>query len=114
MTVKALDDPSLKLNEADVSAGSALYMACVACHGRNLISAGSPAPDLRESRVALNPDSLWTVLHDGTLLPNGMPRFEMFTRDQVGQLFAYIRAVAREALANDKSQGNTPLPAGRP
>jgi len=99
MHVAAVDDPALKLDPADVAAGHALFMACAVCHGHNLNSTGGPAPDLRESRIALHPDGLWTVVHDGTLLPRGMPQFPDLTRAQMMQIYAYIRAGAREALA---------------
>src|ERR1700730_6352971 len=98
MKVNAIDDPSIEIKDTDVATGHALYIACAACHGRDLVSTGSPAPDLRESRLALNPTALWTVVHDGTLIQNGMPSNPMFTRDQVMQIFAYIRAGARKAL----------------
>jgi quinohemoprotein ethanol dehydrogenase len=68
-----------------------------------LVSSGAPAPDLRESQLAVNPDSFWTLLHDGPLLQNGMPRFETLTREQAMQLYAYIRAGAREVLSTRKS-----------
>jgi quinohemoprotein ethanol dehydrogenase len=77
-------------------------MACAACHGRDLVAVGAPAPDLRESPIALNPDSLWQVVHDGALMEHGMPRYEMFTRPQVMQIYAYVRAGAREALGGAK------------
>jgi quinohemoprotein ethanol dehydrogenase len=105
MTVQALDDPSYRLNPRDVAAGRALFGACAVCHGRELESAGAPAPDLRASRIALNPASLWAVIHDGALLPNGMPRFETLTRKQVMDIYAYIRAGARTAIA---AQSNAP------
>jgi quinohemoprotein ethanol dehydrogenase len=97
-TVHALDDPKLQLSPADVAAGRQLYMNCVLCHGRDLVASGGPAPDLRESGLALDRDSLWSVLHDGALIQQGMPRFENLTRTQVDQLYAYIRAGARAAL----------------
>jgi quinohemoprotein ethanol dehydrogenase len=99
MKVHALDDPSIQISEGDVPAGRALVNSvCVACHGLNLESSGTPAPDLRESGIALHPESLWSVLHEGTLMSRGMPRFETLTREQVRQIHAYIRAGAREAL----------------
>jgi quinohemoprotein ethanol dehydrogenase len=97
LSVNALDDPALQLDAADVKAGHALFLQCAICHGLNLISTGSPAPDLRESAIALRRESLWTVLHDGTLLPLGMPRFEALTETEVRQIHAYIRAGARAA-----------------
>jgi quinohemoprotein ethanol dehydrogenase len=109
MSVKALDDPSLKLDEADVRAGHALYIMCAPCHGLNLISTGAPAPDLRESALALRRESFWTMLHEGTLLSGGMPRFDTLSEEQVKQIHAYIRAGARKALAAPaawKPEGN--------
>jgi quinohemoprotein ethanol dehydrogenase len=97
MTVKPVDDPTIRIKPADVDAGRALFMACALCHGRDLVGAGAPGPDLRESQIALDPDSFWSVVHDGALLQSGMPRFEMLTHEQVTQIYAYIRAGAREA-----------------
>jgi quinohemoprotein ethanol dehydrogenase len=98
-SVKAVDDPTFQINETDVHAGHALYtLVCSACHGLNLHSAGAPGPDLRESHLALTEEGVWSAVHDGTLLPRGMPAFAMFTREQVRQIHAYIRAEAREAL----------------
>jgi quinohemoprotein ethanol dehydrogenase len=103
MKVHAVDDPSIQINDADVVAGRAMANSiCVACHGLNLVSSGTPAPDLRESGIALYEESLWTVLHQGTLMSRGMPRFETLTREQVRQIHAYIRAGAREVLGTRK------------
>lgn len=101
-TVHAVDDPSIKIDEADVAAGAKLAMQCLACHGPELRSGGAPGPDLRESHVAMDYDALWSILHEGALLEKGMPRFEYFTRDQVRQIYAYIRARARDALGTRK------------
>ena len=98
LAVNAVDDPSLQLKQADVAAGRGLYLMCAACHGRNLVSTGAPAPDLRESHLALSPQSFWSVVHDGSLIQYGMPRFEALTREQAMQIYDYIRAGARQAL----------------
>ena len=98
-TVHPLDDPALVLDPAEVAAGDRLYhLGCQGCHGGHTQSSGAPGPDLRESAIALDPDAMWSVLHDGALLPRGMPRFAHFTREQVGQLHAYVRARARAEL----------------
>jgi quinohemoprotein ethanol dehydrogenase len=102
MAVHAVDVPSLKLDEADVQEGQALSVNCAACHGPAFRSAGSPAPDLRESQLALSEGSVWVVVHDGALIERGMPRFEMLTRDEVHKIYAYLRATAREALVPSK------------
>jgi quinohemoprotein ethanol dehydrogenase len=98
-TVHALDDPTLKLNEADVAAGRVLSVQCAACHGVGLQATGTPGPDLRESAIALKIDSFTTLLKSGALLDQGMPRFQQLTDDQIRQLHAYIRAKAREVLS---------------
>jgi quinohemoprotein ethanol dehydrogenase len=109
MTVKALDDPSLQLNDADVQAGHAMFnLACATCHGLNLKGAGGPGPDLRESSVALTEDGIWSVVHDGHLISRGMPRIAMLPKQQVKQIYEYIRAGAREALASTKAPNAKP------
>jgi quinohemoprotein ethanol dehydrogenase len=106
-SVKALDDPSLKFSESDIEQGHAVYnLACGTCHGLNLRAAGAPGPDLRESRLALTEDGLWAVVHDGALIARGMPQIAMLGRPQAHQIYAYIRAGARQALA-DKDAGAT-------
>ncbi len=109
-TVNAVDDPSLVLDEKAVAEGRALSVMCIACHGADLVGAGSPGPDLRESRLALSAESLWSVLHYGSLAPRGMPAFPMLSRAQVSSLQAAIRAAARESLGTRKpgEQGGIP------
>jgi quinohemoprotein ethanol dehydrogenase len=98
-----VDDASLKIDPVDVSPGHVLFtMNCAACHGLNAASAGAPAPDLRESPVAMDHDSLWSVVHDGALVQAGMPRFDKLDAAQVRQIHAYIRARARETIAAAK------------
>lgn len=107
-SVVAIDDPSVSFDEADVEPGRKIFSGyCRACHGRDVVSAGAPAPDLRESRLALHRESLWAVLHDGALLSKGMPRFAMLSETQSRQLHAYIRARAQETLGKRQ-----PSPAG--
>ena len=92
---------AFNIRDVDVAAGRSLFfMDCAMCHGRDLVSAGAPAPDLRESQIALNPDSFWTIVHEGASLQRGMPRFEMFGKAQMNQLYVYIRSRARVALEN--------------
>ena len=102
MSVHALDDPSIKLNPADVAAGYDMILACAACHGRNLVATGGPAPDLRESAIALNPDTFYKVVHDGALMSRGMPSYP-FARPQIMQLWSYVRSRARETIAEQKA-----------
>jgi quinohemoprotein ethanol dehydrogenase len=97
VTVK--DDPAEVLDPQQVAMGKAMFLACAACHGRNAVGTGGPAPDLRESAVPLSPEAFWTVVHDGTLIERGMPGISMFGKPQVEALRQYIRASARAGLA---------------
>jgi len=97
-SVHPVDDPSIKIDAADAAAGEPLFTAhCSGCHGLNAVSAGAPAPDLRESAVATNCDSLWTAVHDGVFLKKGMARLDQLDGAQVGKICAYIRSRARAA-----------------
>ena len=108
-TVHALDMPQLVIDPAQVKDGLMAYQGnCAYCHGRLLQSAGSPAPDLRESAVALTWDSFHTVLKDGTLLPRLMPKFDRMPERQMQAIYQYIRAGARQALKDASSEKNIP------
>ncbi len=100
MTLHALDDPSIVLDDGRVAAGAAVYDAnnCQMCHGHHLVSSGSPGPDLRESAMALNEQSLLAVLKRGALAARGMPLFDALSDQDVHDLFMYIRAASRESL----------------
>ncbi len=105
MTLHPVDDPKLSLAPADVSAGAGVFMMhCAGCHGKNLVASGAPGPDLRESQLALDPNAIWQVAHDGALAQQGMPPFPELTREQVRQIHAYIRAGARAALSGKSAQ----------
>lgn len=106
MTIHAVDDPSLVINEADVAAGRDLSVQCAACHGVGFNSPGAPGPDLRESGIALRLDTLSQLLKSGALMQYGMPRFQNLTDEQIRQLHSYIRARAREALGTRKETGD--------
>ncbi|VWX54500.1 PQQ-dependent dehydrogenase, methanol/ethanol family [Novosphingobium sp. 9U] len=105
-SVHATDDPAMVLDEMDVKAGAGLYVTCSLCHGKEAV-AGGTAPDLRESPIPLDAAAFRSVVHDGALLRNGMPRFDSLTDRELLQLRSYIRARAREALGTRKP-GATP------
>jgi len=112
LTVRALDNPKLEIRPEDVAAGRELFRTCAGCHGRDLVGVGAPGPDLRESRIALDPEMFWTVVQDGALVERGMPQFADLTPQQMVQLYAYIRAGAREAL--QRQSGGVVKAGGRP
>jgi quinohemoprotein ethanol dehydrogenase len=70
----------------------ALY--CAVCHGVAAI-AGGHAPDLRSSVVPLTDESFKSIVQDGALLRNGMPRFEEFTDSERNNLRQFIRSQAQ-------------------
>lgn len=67
-------------------------------HSQGLESTGTPAPDLRESKIALLEESLRAVVKRGALIEGGMPRFDSLTDQDIHDLFMYIRAEARGPL----------------
>ncbi len=102
MRVRAVDDPSIILDEKAVSAGSGMTFMCGACHGMQFHAGGAPGPDLRESALALSEDNLWEVVHNGSLKERGMPAFPMLGRPQIHQLWSALRAASREAKGTRK------------
>ena len=93
------------LDPAQVAAGGKVYgMNCSGCHGGQAQSAGAPGPDLRESALALDRTLFTQVVRDGAALPKGMPRFQAFSAEQLGQLWSYVRAMAREELARKQTK----------
>jgi quinohemoprotein ethanol dehydrogenase len=101
LKVNIQDNPAEVLDPQQVAMGGAIFIACAACHGRNAVGVGGPAPDLRESSIPLNPDAFWTVVHDGPLMERGMPRIAMFGKPQVEAIRQYIRSRARAGLAKN-------------
>jgi quinohemoprotein ethanol dehydrogenase len=96
-TVHALDDPELAIDAKQADAGLMLYQDnCAYCHGRYLISTGTPGPDLMESAMALHWDSFREAAKSGALLPKLMPRFDELSDAQLRDIFMYIRAGARQ------------------
>lgn len=93
------DNPDEVLDPEAVQTGKGLFMACGFCHGRNLVSAGGPGPDLRESVIPLDKSAFQQVVRDGARIQQGMPRFDTFTAAQVEALRQYIRSGARAELS---------------
>jgi len=107
-SLNPLDDPSYKLDPGKVATGAQLYgMNCLNCHGTDLISAGSPAPDLRESAIVLDADAFRQVVKEGALLSKGMPRWPGLTDDQLDAIRAYVRAGARKELERQAATKTT-------
>jgi quinohemoprotein ethanol dehydrogenase len=58
-----------------------------------LSNSGSNAPDLRESAAILDLDTMKAILHDGVLLPNGMPQFKDLNDEEILAISEYARQV---------------------
>ena len=99
MALNPLDNPDEKLDATAVAMGKSMFMACAPCHGRQVVSAGGPAPDLRESPIPLDPDAFYAVVHDGAKMSLGMPQYAIFGKAQVEAVRQYIRSQARKAAA---------------
>lgn len=99
-SIAALDDPALKIDPSMAATGAALFnqKACVICHGLNLESPGVPAPDLRESAIAVNFENFSELLKSGMLMENGMPKYDELTVEEARAIHMYIRSEARKAI----------------
>jgi hypothetical protein len=95
----------LRRDDKEGTPNNQLFLACALCHGRHARSAGSPGPDLRESALALDKDAFLQVVKGGALLEKGMPRYDDMTREQVLQIWMYVRKAAREAKNSGMGQG---------
>jgi quinohemoprotein ethanol dehydrogenase len=102
-TLNAVDDPALAIDAQQAAEGAKVYgeSFCAMCHGDDAASAGSIAPDLRESRLALNWQVFREMLHDGSLVSAGMPKFDDLSDADMRALYIYIRQRARESIAHE-------------
>ncbi len=101
-TPAATSDTKIDIDKAN--AGNALYhnSGCGVCHGGGLNSAGSGAPDLRESLANSNYSYFKAVVADGALLPNGMPQFTDLEESEVLAIYEYMRQQTRAALNDSR------------
>jgi quinohemoprotein ethanol dehydrogenase len=91
--------PEFKIDPALVEAGSREYVRCVLCHGTGVV-AGGIAPDLRASPVLLTAAGFAAIVRGGALVSRGMPQFAELSDAQLDSLRHFVRARARESLAN--------------
>src|SRR3546814_1951580 len=88
----AIDDPDYRTDAAAASAGADIYnQRCVVCHGGEAVAAGV-APDLRTSPGLLAHATFDAIVHEGMLVPNGMPRFEDLSEAEPGNIRQIGRA----------------------
>jgi len=92
--VRAVEDPGFVPDPVRAArADDRFGRSCGICHGVNAVAAGG-APDLRASAIPLDARAFAAVVRDGALVPRGMPRYEEFTDEQLGDLAFYIRTQA--------------------
>jgi quinohemoprotein ethanol dehydrogenase len=95
-------DPDYREDTATASAGSLLYRGnCAICHGYEAVSGGN-APDLRRSPLPLSADGFKSVVKDGALLPNNMPKFEFLSNGELESIRQYIRAQAHSRALGEE------------
>jgi quinohemoprotein ethanol dehydrogenase len=93
--VTPVDDPAFVVDEGKAKDGGLLFaQRCIVCHGLGAVAAGY-APDLRASRVALDPAAFADVVQRGSLELRGMPRYDELTDAELETLRHYLRARAR-------------------
>ena len=93
------DDPAFVVDTAKAALGKEVFATrCFLCHGSNVVSGGT-APDLRRAAIPLSLDALKAVLHDGLLMPRGMPQYQELPMSEIEGLQHYIRQRARESIA---------------
>lgn len=92
--VTAVADPDYRADPAAEMRGAMVFGQCMTCHGMGADAGGGMAPDLRASSVILSAEALSSVLHDGALVANGMPRFAEFTPQQREDLRQFLRSRA--------------------
>jgi quinohemoprotein ethanol dehydrogenase len=96
--VNVVDDPAFVIEPSTAREGFKLYHStCFLCHGIQLESTGSIAPDLRESALAMSLDAFRSVLHDGPFTGAGMPKYDELSEQDIRAIYMYIRERAREA-----------------
>ncbi|NHN36539.1 PQQ-dependent dehydrogenase, methanol/ethanol family [Pseudomaricurvus alcaniphilus] len=95
-----LDDPTLVIDSAAAERGAQLFedKFCYYCHGGGAISPGGPAPDLRESAIALNYEVFRHITTSGALMSRSMPKYDDLSETDTKDIFMFIRAQARNAL----------------
>jgi len=92
----AIEDPEFKDDAGSAKAGQVTYdRHCARCHGPSVIAV-IQAPDLRRSGIPLSAEAFKSVVHDGGLVPNGMPAFGELTDKQIADLRQYIRTEAEK------------------
>ena len=90
----AFDDPDFKEDADSAARGGTIFARnCTICHGNAAMAQGS-APDLRASPVPPSAEAFRSVVHDGALVANGMPRWSEFSDSEIADIRQYLRTQA--------------------
>jgi quinohemoprotein ethanol dehydrogenase len=97
--IRAAPDPDYKPDAALAAKGAGMFgFNCGICHGPGAVSGGT-APDLRLSDAVSAADIFYAVVHDGTRVAAGMPRFNDLSDSDIAAIRQYIRGQAAELRA---------------
>lgn len=97
------DDSKIPVDEVAAVRGRELWnRTCFLCHTPG--GGGANGPDLRESAAAHNFDALRAIVKGGARVPQGMPKFDELTDEQIRDLQMAVKYFSREAL--NPSKGN--------
>ncbi len=93
-------DPDYRPDAALAKTGEGVFGArCGVCHGGAAVS-GTHAPDLRRSAIPTSAEAFASVVRDGALEANGMPKFDEISDQELAAMRQYLRS-----RADDLRQG---------
>ena len=99
MPLRAPDDPDYRPDAALAAQGNAIFAdKCAYCHGQLAISGGY-GPDLRVSAFAFSGEGFRTLLKDGPMVANGMPKWDDLSDHDIEAIRQYIRSRAADIRA---------------
>ncbi|MEZ5735429.1 MAG: c-type cytochrome [Novosphingobium sp.] len=98
-------DPGYLARPEAEARGLGIYaQTCIMCHGRDGDGSGGNAPDLRASPMILDSQAFATVVREGVLRRQGMPRFDDLTETMVEDIRAYLRMLAHKAASESRER----------
>jgi quinohemoprotein ethanol dehydrogenase len=90
--IAPVEDPDYRTDATLEAKGMVAFAAnCSGCHGGFAIAAGG-APDLRRSPIPVSAEAFDSIVHDGVLTANGMPRFPELSDADRTAIRQYIRS----------------------
>ncbi|WP_374413471.1 PQQ-dependent dehydrogenase, methanol/ethanol family [Novosphingobium colocasiae] len=102
------DNPAFKIDPASAARGRDLWLRnCSICHRPG----GGTAnwPDLRESAMAHDYESLRKIVKEGALAQLGMPQFDELSDQDIHDINNAVYDYSRKALRGEKEDGTTRL-----